>query len=91
MVPQRKNMVFLGTATRQVTELDEKAKEGKDDIKKKSVGELEKNERIKDLVVCIQIYSSRTRQILKTLLEKKYHTIVMWTWMRRGQQRRQSG
>ena len=34
MVPQRKNMVFLGTATRQVTELDEKAKESEDDIEK---------------------------------------------------------
>ena len=34
MVPQCKNMVFLGTATRQVTELNKKAKEGEHDIEK---------------------------------------------------------
>ena len=32
LVPQRKNIVFLGTATRQVGELDKKSKEGKDTI-----------------------------------------------------------
>ena len=32
LVPQRKNIVFLGTATRQVGELDKKEKEGKDTI-----------------------------------------------------------
>ena len=36
MVPQRKNIVFLGTATWQVAELDEKAKEGKDKVKKRA-------------------------------------------------------
>ena len=36
MVPQRKNMVSLGTATRQVPELDKKAKEGEDDIEKRA-------------------------------------------------------
>ena len=34
MVPQRKNMVFFGKATKQVTELDKKAKKGEDDIEK---------------------------------------------------------
>ena len=32
LVPQRKNITFLGTATRQVGELDKKAKEGEDAI-----------------------------------------------------------
>ena len=36
LVPQRKNIVFLGTATRQVGELDKKAKEGKDIIEAKA-------------------------------------------------------
>ena len=54
MVPHRKNVVFLGTVTRQVTELDEKAKEDDDDIEKRAWVNL-KNEMIKDLVVCIQI------------------------------------
>ena len=36
MVPQRKNIVFMGTATRQVTELDKKAKEGEADIEKRA-------------------------------------------------------
>ena len=36
MVPQRKNIVLLGTATRQVRELDKKKKEGKDTIEAKA-------------------------------------------------------
>ena len=32
LVPQRKNITFLGTATRQVGELDKKEKEGEDAI-----------------------------------------------------------
>ena len=32
LVPQRKNITFLGTATRQVGELDKKSKEGEDAI-----------------------------------------------------------
>ena len=36
LVPQRKNIVFLGTATRQVGELDKKAKEGEDTIEVKA-------------------------------------------------------
>ena len=36
MVPQRKNIVFLGTATRQVAELDEKSKEGEDEVEKRA-------------------------------------------------------
>ena len=36
LVPQRKNIVFLGTATRQVGELDKKAKEDKDAIEVKA-------------------------------------------------------
>ena len=36
LVPQRKNIVFLGTATRQVGELDKKAKEGEDTIEAKA-------------------------------------------------------
>ena len=36
MVPQRKNIVFLGTATRQVAELDGKAKEGEDEVEKRA-------------------------------------------------------
>ena len=36
LVPQRKNIVFIGTETRQVGELDKKAKEGKDTIEAKS-------------------------------------------------------
>ena len=34
--PQRKNIVFLGTATRQVGELDKKSKEVKDTIEAKA-------------------------------------------------------
>ena len=36
LVPQHKNIVFLGTATRQMRELDKKAKEGKDTIEAKA-------------------------------------------------------
>ena len=36
LVPQRKNIVFLCTATRQVGELDKKAKEGEDSIEAKA-------------------------------------------------------
>ena len=36
LVPQRKNIVFLGTATRQVEELDKKAKEGEYTIEAKA-------------------------------------------------------
>ena len=36
LVPQRKNTLFLGTATRQVGEFDKKAKEGKDTIEAKA-------------------------------------------------------
>ena len=36
LVPQRKNIVFPGTATRQVGELDKKAKEGEDTMGAKS-------------------------------------------------------
>ena len=36
LVPQRKNSVFIGTETRQVRELDKKAKEGKDTIEAKA-------------------------------------------------------
>lgn len=36
LVPQRKNIVFMGTATRQVRELDEKAKGGEDTIDKRA-------------------------------------------------------
>ena len=36
LVPQRKNIVFMGTATRQVHELDKKAKEGEDAIDKRA-------------------------------------------------------
>ena len=32
LVPQRKNITFLGTGTRQVGELDKKSKEGEDAI-----------------------------------------------------------
>ena len=35
LVPQRKNIVFLGTTMRQVGQLDKKAKEGKDTIEAK--------------------------------------------------------
>ena len=37
LVPQRKNIVFLGTSTRQVGELDKKAKEGEYTIEAKAV------------------------------------------------------
>ena len=36
LVPQRKNIVFLCTATRQVRELDKNTKEGKDTIEAKA-------------------------------------------------------
>jgi hypothetical protein len=36
LVPQRKNIVFMGTATRQVRDLDEKAKGGEDAIDKRA-------------------------------------------------------
>ena len=36
LVTQPKNIVFLGTITRQVGELDKKAKEGKDAIERKA-------------------------------------------------------
>ena len=36
LVPQRNNIVFLVTSTRQVGELDKKAKEGKDLIEAKA-------------------------------------------------------
>ena len=36
LVPQRKNILFLGTATRQVGELEKKAMEGKDTIEAKA-------------------------------------------------------
>ena len=36
LVPQRKNIVFLGTATKQVEELDRKSKEGEDTIEAKA-------------------------------------------------------
>ena len=36
LVPQRNNIVFLGTATRQVGELDKNAKEGEDTIEAKA-------------------------------------------------------
>ena len=35
LVPQQKNIVFIGTATRQVRELDNKAKEGEDAVDKR--------------------------------------------------------
>ena len=34
LVPQHKNIVFPGTATGQVAELDQTAKESEDDVKK---------------------------------------------------------
>ena len=42
LVPHRNNIVFLGTETRQVGELDKKAKEGKDTIETKARVNLER-------------------------------------------------
>ena len=44
LVPQRKKITFLGTATRQVRELDKKEKEGEDAIKGRARLDLKKRE-----------------------------------------------
>ena len=44
MVPQRKNLAFLGTATKQVRRLDEKAKEGEAALEEKSQRDWKKQE-----------------------------------------------
>ena len=62
-VPQRKNIVFLGTATRQVGELERKSNEGEDTIEAKTSVNC-KGRRREGLEVCTQEYSGQTLQTL---------------------------
>ena len=76
LVLQRKNITFLGTETRQVVELDKKAKVGNMQLRAGRIY-TGRSGRSQGMEVCTPTYSSIVPLSLSHLLESRYHNIAV--------------